>query len=137
MSTPLLLDTCAAIWMIEDQLLPATVELLNQRYRAGEPTFLSPITAWELGLLFSKRRMRSHRSAPEYFRHMASLPNIRLAPMPPEILLASHFLPGTPPNDPADRILAATARECDYTLVTRDTALLDYAAEGHLRALAC
>ncbi len=137
MSAPLLLDTCAAIWMVEDRLLPATIELLTQRYRADEPTFVSPITAWELGLLFSKKRLRAPKSPPEYFRQLAGLPNIRLALMPPELLLAAHFLPGAPPNDPVDRILAATAREYDYVLVTRDKVLLDYAAEGHLQALAC
>ncbi len=137
MSAPLLLDTCAAIWTVEDRLRPETVELLSQRYRAGEPTYVSPITAWELGILFSRARYRSHRSPEEYWRHLLSLPNVRLSQMPPELMLASHFLPGTPPRDPADRILAATAREYDYTLVTRDALLLSYAREGHLLALEC
>jgi PIN domain nuclease of toxin-antitoxin system len=42
-----------------------------------------------------------------------------------------------PPRDPADRIIAATARAFDMTLVTRDRPLLDYADAGHLKALAC
>jgi PIN domain nuclease of toxin-antitoxin system len=57
--------------------------------------------------------------------------------MPPELLLLSSFLPGSPPTDPADRIIAATAREYGYTLMTRDSRLLAYAEEGHIRALAC
>ena len=36
-----------------------------------------------------------------------------------------------------DRILLATAREYDLTLITRDQALLDYAGEGFVRALRC
>jgi PIN domain nuclease of toxin-antitoxin system len=136
-NAPLLLDTCAAIWTVEDQLSPATADILTRRYKDGEPVFLSPITAWELGLLFSRGRIRAARSALEYFRQLTGLPGIRLAAMPPELLLVSSFLPGSPPSDPADRILAATAREYGFTLVTRDAALLDYAAEGHLRALAC
>jgi len=35
-----------------------------------------------------------------------------------------------------DRILVATARVERLTLLTRDRALLDYAAKGHMRALA-
>ena len=35
------------------------------------------------------------------------------------------------------RIIAATAREYGYTVMTRDRALLDYAAQGYLSALAC
>lgn len=57
--------------------------------------------------------------------------------MPPSILLGSSFLPGKPPNDPADRIIAATARDLDATLLTRDRMLLDYAEQGHIRAIAC
>jgi PIN domain nuclease of toxin-antitoxin system len=136
-NAPLLLDTCAAIWAVEDRLPPATVELLTRRYREGEPVFLSPITGWEIGLLFSRGRLRGSVSALEYFRRLIGLPSIRLAAMPPELLLASSFLPGSPPADPADRIMATTAREYGYTLMTRDAALLAYAQEGHVRAVPC
>jgi PIN domain nuclease of toxin-antitoxin system len=53
------------------------------------------------------------------------------------VLLDSSFLPGTFHGDPADRIIAATAREHGFTVMTRDRLLLAYAAEGHLAALAC
>jgi PIN domain nuclease of toxin-antitoxin system len=52
-------------------------------------------------------------------------------------LLGSAFLPGMPPRDPADRILAATSREFGYRLVTRDRPLLEYGKQGHIQALAC
>jgi PIN domain nuclease of toxin-antitoxin system len=137
MNSPLLLDTCAAIWAVEDQLPPDAAEILTHSYRNGESVFLSPITGWELGLLFSRGRLRAARSPLEYFRQLINLPGVRLAAMPLELLLASSFLPGSPPSDPADRIMAATAREYGYTLVTRDAVLLAYAGEGHIRALAC
>ena len=47
------------------------------------------------------------------------------------------FLPGTPPRDPADRIILATARDLGCTLITRDRALLDYGAQGHARVVGC
>jgi PIN domain nuclease of toxin-antitoxin system len=68
---------------------------------------------------------------------MPALPGMRLAPMPPEVLIDSAFLPGTPPRDPADRILAATARAASHILVTRDSELIPYAQQGHLRVLVC
>jgi PIN domain nuclease of toxin-antitoxin system len=55
-------------------------------------------------------------------------------PVSPWILIESVRLPGKLHRDPADRILAATARENGLTLLTRDDALLEYAAEGHLAA---
>jgi PIN domain nuclease of toxin-antitoxin system len=60
-----------------------------------------------------------------------------LADMSPDVLIASSFLPGKPPRDPADRILAATARDYGATLITRDRALLDYGAQGYISAVRC
>jgi PIN domain nuclease of toxin-antitoxin system len=51
--------------------------------------------------------------------------------------MASSYLPGEPPRDPADRIIAATAREYGYCLVTRDRLLLEYADRGHIQVLVC
>ena len=67
----------------------------------------------------------------------ALAPPISVADLTPEIAVECHHLPGCPHNDPADRILVATARQERMTLVTRDRAILDYAARGHVRALAC
>jgi len=60
-----------------------------------------------------------------------------MARLSAEILLDSSFLPGAPPRDPADRIIAATAREHGYTVMTRDATLLAYAREGYLSAVEC
>ena len=76
-------------------------------------------------------------SPQRWFQTLMQAPGLRLADMPPEILIGASFLPGTPPRDPADRILAATAREYGYQLVTRDRPLLNYAEQGHIRALLC
>ena len=65
------------------------------------------------------------------------MPGLRLAGMSTDLLITSSFLPGIPPPDPADRIIAATVREFGYTLMTRDRVLLDYADQGHMQALIC
>jgi PIN domain nuclease of toxin-antitoxin system len=57
--------------------------------------------------------------------------------MPPEVLIASAFLPGSPPRDPADRIIAATARAFGLALITRDGELMAYGESGHLITIAC
>jgi PIN domain nuclease of toxin-antitoxin system len=53
------------------------------------------------------------------------------------ILVESCGLPGTPPDDPADRIIIATARAHGLTIVTRDGAILKYAQLGYVKALRC
>jgi len=62
---------------------------------------------------------------------------MRLASLSPELLIAASFLPGAPPRDFADRIIAATARDLGATLMTRDRALVNYGAQGHVSVLAC
>ena len=52
-------------------------------------------------------------------------------------MIAASFLPGTPPHDPMDRILRATARELAATLVTRDREMLAYGEKGNVSVLAC
>jgi PIN domain nuclease of toxin-antitoxin system len=138
MDIPLLLDTCAAIWIATEE--PFSREAFNvlQRAReAGGPIYVSPITAWEIGLLVARGRLNLLMTPDRWFEHLLQAPGLQLTEMPPGILMSSSFLPGKPPNDPADRIFIATAREYGYRLVTRDRPLLEYAREGHIQALAC
>ncbi len=135
---PLLLDTCAALWLVAGApLSDAAVAAIAQAGEAGSALQISPITAWEIGLLARKGRFRSSQSPQRWFDQLRNLPGLAVCDLSPEVLLASSFLPGDLHGDPADRIMAATARECGFTLLTRDRALLDYAAEGHLAAIAC
>jgi PIN domain nuclease of toxin-antitoxin system len=138
MSGPLLLDSCTIIWIMEERdVKPPAAEAIDAAAEHGESLFVSPLTAWEYGMLFAKGRLRFPVTPQEYWRRVVALKGIRLAPMPPEILIASWYLPDLPLRDPWDRIIAATAREYGFTVMTRDRALLDYAREGHLSALEC
>lgn len=138
MKPPLLLDTCALIWISNDQpIASAAQETIQATLHAGELAFVSPITAWEIGLLVSRGRVRLNMSPQLWFDRMLAAPGIALANMSPAVLIASSFLPGNPPRDPADRIIAATAREYGYRLITRDRPLLAYGEEGHLQVVSC
>jgi PIN domain nuclease of toxin-antitoxin system len=68
---------------------------------------------------------------------LLAIPGVHLAELSPDILIASSYLPGTPPRDPMDRILIATARELAATLVTRDRAIVAYGAQGHVSVVEC
>ena len=138
MRAPLLLDTCAAIWLAESEpISEAATSVLNDVVDTGIAVYLSPITAWEVGLLVARGRLMLLIRAELWFQQLFEILNFRLANMPPEVLMASSFLPGKPPRDPADRIIAATAREFGYTIMTRDQPLLDYGDQGHVQVLAC
>jgi PIN domain nuclease of toxin-antitoxin system len=134
----ILLDTCAVIWLAHgDKLADEAVALLTKAAERGAPSYISPISAWEIGLLVSKQRLQLGTTPERWFSHLFNAPLVNLAEMPPHILIAASFLPGKAPRDPADRIIAATARDLGATIITRDRALLDYGSEGHIRTTAC
>jgi len=138
MKAPLLLDTCVVIWIANDQPIASEADdTIQEALHAGELVFISPITAWEIGLLVSRDRMILKMSPQLWFDRMLTAPGIALANMSPGVLIASSYLPGIPPRDPADRIIAATAREYGYRLMTRDRKLLAYGEEGHLQVISC
>lgn len=137
MKRPFLLDTNACIWLADGELGQSAEDALVESYNAGMATYVSPISALEIATLIRKRRFKSNLPPQRWFDRLLGQPGIALAPMSPEILIASQLLPGDIHKDPADRIIAATAREYGYTVMTRDQALLDYAEEGHLSALGC
>jgi PIN domain nuclease of toxin-antitoxin system len=138
MKTHLLLDTCAVIWVVGNHAIDEGARAaITNALNADESIFVSPISAWELGLLTARGRLSLQMSAERWFDELLRAPGIRLAEMPPPVLIASSFLPGAHPKDPADRIIVATAREYNYRVVTRDRRLLAYAETGYFQALAC
>jgi PIN domain nuclease of toxin-antitoxin system len=135
---PLLWDTCAAIWIYEKaRLSEAAVDAINTAHRDGVPAYVSPITAWEIGMLVSHGRLQSLIRPERWFANLFEAPGVKLADLSPDLLIASSFLPGRPPKDPTDRIILATARELGATLVTRDRALLAYGEQGHVAVMEC
>ena len=138
MADPVLLDTCAALWLAGGEVMSdGSMATMRAAYEANVGIYVSPFSAWEIGTLVTKGKMKFAVSPEVWFENLLNLPGVRLAELTPKILLASTSLPGTPPADPADRIIAATARICGHVVVTRDRKLLDYARKGHLRVQAC
>jgi PIN domain nuclease of toxin-antitoxin system len=137
-AVPLLLDTHAAIWITEDQPLASTAtKAIDAAYQTGATIFVSAITAWEIGMLASRNRLGLATRPERWFQRLLAIPGVRQADLSPDILIASSFLPGTPPRDPADRIILATARDLGATLITRDHLLLKYSEDGQVSTIKC
>ena len=133
-----LLDTCAVIWIANgNPLREPAASGLREAYADGGTLAVSPMTAWEVAMLASKGKIALSLAPEVWFARFRALPGVTLAELPPEVLIASCALPGAPPADPVDRILAATARAFGHTLVTRDRHLLAYGEEGHMRVMGC
>lgn len=137
----LLLDTHAAIWLAEGQL---SGEVFGQTVTAGlaDGLFVSPVSAWEVGLLARPRPNGQpaviFKPDPQtWFATLLSQVTIKEAPFTAKIAIDSSFLPSPFHSDPADRLLVATARNMNMPLLTRDQRILDYAAGGHVQAVPC
>ena len=129
-----LLDTHVWIWMQEaDRQLPSLAIRLLEAAQQERRLFASAISVLEIAQLESKRRVQLTLNIHAWLEQSFADDGIQLLPLTPEIAVASTRLPGSLHRDPADRILAATARIEGLTLLTRDVRLLDYGRKGHLR----
>ncbi|HEY2885333.1 MAG TPA: type II toxin-antitoxin system VapC family toxin [Rhizomicrobium sp.] len=137
MRGPYLLDTCACHWLVDDTLTKDAATALTDAYNAGLSTYISPITALEVATLARKRRFRSPLTPRRWFESLMQLSGLAQAEMSAGLLIESQSLPGDIHKDPYDRIIAATAREYGYTVMTRDRALLDYGGQGYLSVMPC
>lgn len=133
----LLLDTHVLIWQLEDSSRISDAVYAEMQKSANEDQLLvSAITPWEIALLTAKGRLKLKREVDEWLEAALGLPGIHLEALSPSIAVASSRLPGQIHGDPADRILVATARHTDATLVTADRELLGYAAQGFVKCMA-
>jgi PIN domain nuclease of toxin-antitoxin system len=132
----LLLDTHVWLWLVVgDETLPPRVRQRLEAAAARARIRVSAISVWEVALLDARGRIRLGLDCLAWVRAALAQPGVSLAPLAPEIAVASARLPGAFHGDPADRILIATAREAGATLVTRDARILDYGREGHLSVM--
>jgi len=133
----LLLDTHVLVWLLADSArISGRVYAHIERAADKDELFVSAITPWEIAMLVAKERLRLNRDVADWLTAALALPGIQLEPLSPPIAVASTRLPWDVHPDPADRILLATARQLDATLVTADRQLLAYAGEGYLKAMA-
>ncbi|TIV24775.1 MAG: type II toxin-antitoxin system VapC family toxin, partial [Mesorhizobium sp.] len=79
MTHRLLLDTCAIIWIaLNEPIRPEARTAINTAGAADEKIRVSPISAWELGLLSAKGRLAAARSPASIFGEVIATPGIRV-----------------------------------------------------------
>lgn len=131
----LLLDTHAWIWTVEGaqrRVGPRSRRLIAQA--AGqEAVRVSSMTVFEIVALHTAGRLQLSRPVEEWIEESFDRPGVRLAELTRVAAADAGFIPRAALSDPLDRILVATARQLDATLVTGDSAILAYARTGSVR----
>lgn len=119
----------------------ADTDPLNDALKAARDAeaavLVSPISAWEVGLLAARGRLQLAMPPKAWLERAMGAGGLRWSEMSVDVLMASSTLPGEAHGDPADRIIIATAREYGFRVVTRDRKILDYADKGHVLAMEC
>lgn len=123
-----LLDTHIWLWNFQDQRRLGRRVLRVLQDRENE-LWLSPMSMWEALTLNYKGRIRINEDLATWMARATA--GTREAPFTHEIAVVARQLPLH--QDPADRILAATAEVLDLTLVTADERLLGL---GTIRTMA-
>lgn len=133
----ILLDTHVALWGASAKLPPGASKLIDEAASLGE-LLLSPITAWEIGMLVEKKRLVLGPPLHEFVSSLFEQAGVVTATLTPAIAASAACLPGAFHGDPADRILVATAAAYGARLATRDDRILNYAkSTKKIRCVRC
>ncbi len=124
----IVLDTHAWIWFISNpEFLSKRAKNAVQAAVEDKSILISSISAWEVALLVTKKRLKLTLDISDWIAKSESLPFIQFVPVTNSIAVKSVNLPSPLHPDPADRIIIATALSVGAPLVTKDKKLLDYA----------
>ena len=128
---PLLLDTHIWLWHLHGDRSQAAAELwpLLDRSGASSSLFVSDISYWEVAVKASKGRLTFSVDVAVWLQQAEQAPGVRFQPLDRPVLLLSTRLAGAVHNDPADRILIATAQLANLPLVTADRLIIEYAQQ--------
>lgn len=123
----ILLDTHAWVWFVSDP-----TKLSNAARRAVDAAakvnavYISGMSAWEVALLAKRNRLKLTMPVHDWVQKTEMLPYFKFVPVTNSIAVQSVFLPGHLHDDPADRIIIATALSLGVPLVTKDERILKY-----------
>ena len=138
----LLLDTHALYWLVRrDPMDAAALDAIAAAQELGT-LYVSPITAWELGVAVRKRENRPDlgTNPKAWFRQALRWTGAKLATITAAIAAEAAAVPAIyGRGDPGDCFLIATARVRKMPIATRDGAILRLAVtqSSYLTVIPC
>jgi len=135
--SPLLLDTHIWIWLMDGvaEKISTPVRARIAEAASHGQVYVSAMSVWEVAMLDARRKLTLSVECRAWIDRALAAPGVQFAQLSPAIAVDSTRLPGSIHSDPADRILVATARSLNGTLVTRDRLILNYSEGGYVKTL--
>lgn len=127
----LLLDTHTWIWAVEGdarRIGRGARQLLARAHEDGSLR-VSPASLFEIAALCTQGRLRLSQPPDQWIRQSLDVSGVRLAELSAAVAVDAGYIPRAALADPLDRLLVATARQLDATLLTGDAAILAYAVQ--------
>jgi PIN domain nuclease of toxin-antitoxin system len=120
----IVLDTHVVVWWVSGaaRLSARAKRAIEQRLREG-PVVASAITAFEIVTAVRRGRLALGSPLEQWLSDLRALPELRFEPVSLEVAQIAGSFEDTTPGDPADRIIAATAKTLRAKLVTADDRL--------------
>lgn len=121
----IVMDTCVIIWdaLEPSKLTPTVLDAINQADQKNT-LMIADISIWEIAMLIKKGRIKIEAKQSHFLNLYLQSRNITVIPITPQIAEQSVNFDARMNNDPADRIIAATAKIHNASLVTADNNLL-------------
>lgn len=124
----MVLDTHVLVWWVDDptKLSTKVKKIIETALKKEEVILASSISVWEIYMLVKKGRLSFSIDLEVWFENLEQLSFLQFVPVDNRIAAKSVTLPEPFHNDPADRIIIATAREYGAKLITSDKRILNY-----------